>query len=161
MHIATYSNRYIYLYITYTDIYQHIATDHPYSYDTVIGSLSCCMQSICDWFLSNGLTSNPDKTQLVLLGSTPKLYLGNLAMINVAGCMISLVSLVKSLCVPDSVMIYYKPVNNICQLCYVHIRALHHVQSSLTSNTANTVTCAIVGAQLNCCNSLLYHISRL
>ena len=75
-----------------------IAIDHP-SWDSMIDNLQCCLQSVHDWILRNGLTISPYKTELILLGSASKLaHLGYSAMLNVAGWMISPVSSVNLRC---------------------------------------------------------------
>ena len=78
-----------------TQLYTAIA--HP-NYDAVIDNRQCCMQYVNHWFLRNGLAINPDKTELTLLLSAPKLaHLGNPAAVNIAGCTISPVSSIKNL----------------------------------------------------------------
>ena len=52
-----------------------------------------------------------------------------------------------------------KHVDNVCRGCYFHIRALHHVRSAMSRETANMVACAIVSSRLDYCNSVLAGIS--
>ena len=47
-----------------------------------------------------------------------------------------------------------KHVSEICKASYFHIRALHHIPSSLTTE-AKMIAMAIVGSRLDYCNSLL------
>ena len=42
-----------------------------------------------------------------------------------------------------------------CKACYFHIRALHHIRASLTTEASKTIAVAIVGSRLDYCNSLL------
>ena len=46
------------------------------------------------------------------------------------------------------------------QSSYFHIMALRRIRGSLSPEVANTVACAIVGARLDCCNSILYGTSK-
>ena len=48
-----------------------------------------------------------------------------------------------------------KQVSETCKASYFHIRALHHIRSSLTTEACETVAAAIVGSRLDYCNSLL------
>ena len=107
-----------------------------------------------------GLALNPDKTEVLLLGSAAKLRHINCAnVVNIAGADVSLVDSVKNLGVQiDSRRTFDKDVNNIWQASYCHIRALRHVRSSMSTNIAKSVASAIAGARLDYCNSLLYGV---
>ena len=52
-------------------------------------------------------------------------------------------------------MSFDKQVSETCKASYSHIRALRHIQSSLTTEVCKTVAAAIVGLRLDYCNSLL------
>ena len=52
-------------------------------------------------------------------------------------------------------MSFDKQVSETCKACYFHIRALHHIWASLTTEASKTIAAAIVGSRLNFCNSLL------
>ena len=58
-------------------------------------------------------------------------------------------------------MSFDKHVSEVCRASYFHIRALRHIRSSLTTDTAKTVASAIVGSRLDYCNSLLAGTSVL
>ena len=120
-----------------------------------------CSKAIHDWFLWNGLTFNPDKTKVLLLGSAANLCHINCAnAVNIAGVDVSLVDSVKNPGVMnDSRLTFDKHVNNIGQASYFHIRILRHVRKSRSTDIAKSVASAIVGAWLDYCNSLLYGVS--
>ena len=52
-------------------------------------------------------------------------------------------------------MSFDKQVSETCKACYFHIRALRHIQASLTTEASKTIAAAIVGSRLDFCNSLL------
>ena len=52
-------------------------------------------------------------------------------------------------------MSFDKQVSETCKASYFHIRALHHIRSSLTTEACKTVAVAIVGSRLDYCNFLL------
>ena len=61
----------------------------------------------------------------------------------------------------DSKMFFDKHVSEVCRASYFHIRTLHHIRSSITTDAAKTVASAIVGSHLDYCNSLLSGTSVL
>ena len=76
--------------------------------------------------------------------------------VSVAGSPIRLQSSIKNLGVYlDSTMSFDKQVSETCKVCYFHIRALRHIQASLTTEASKTIAAAIVGSRLDFCNSLL------
>ena len=56
-------------------------------------------------------------------------------------------------------MSFDKQVSETCKACFFHIRALHHIQASLTTEASKTIVAPIVGSRLDFCNSLLAGIS--
>ena len=52
-------------------------------------------------------------------------------------------------------MSFDKQVSETCKACFFHIRALRHIQASLATEASKTIAAAIVGSQLDFCNSLL------
>ena len=50
-------------------------------------------------------------------------------------------------------------IDMICKASCYHIRALRHIKQSIDSQTLKTIACAIVGAKLDYCNSILHGIS--
>ena len=85
-----------------------------------------CSKAVHDWFLWNGLALNPDKTEVLLLGSATKLRHRNCVnAVNIDGVDVSLVDSVKSLGVTTDFRITFNEhVNNICQASYFHILVL-------------------------------------
>ena len=52
-------------------------------------------------------------------------------------------------------MSFNKQVSETCKVCFFHIRALRHIPASLTTEVSKTIAAAIVGSQLDFCNTLL------
>ena len=79
---------------------------------------------------------------------------------NIPRADVSLLDLLKSLGVTtDSRLTFDRHVNKICQTSYLHIRALWHVRGAMSTDIAQSFARAIVGAQLDYRNSLLYGVS--
>ena len=87
----------------------------------------------------------------------PQLIAESIGTVSVAGSPIKLQTSIKNLGVYlDSKMSFDKQVSETCKACYFHIRALHHICASLTTEASKTIAAAaIVGSRLNFCNSLL------
>ena len=69
---------------------------------------------------------------------------------------------IKSLGVTfDERLFFDKHIDNVCRGCYFYIRALCHIQSSMSRETTNMVADMIVSSRLNYCNSVLAGMSSL
>ena len=122
-----------------------------------VASIESCTQRVHNWLLNNGLHLNPSKSEAIAFfnpRSKPLEALAeSIASISVAGSPIKLQSSIKYLGVHlDS---FDKQVSETCKASYFHIRALHHIRSSLTIEACKTVAAAIVRSRLDYCNSLL------
>ena len=83
-----------------------------------------------------------------------------LSSVDVAGSAVPLADSVKLLGVTlDRHLTFTKHVQNICRSCNYHIRALRHIRSSLTTDMARTVACALVNSRLDYANSVLFGTS--
>ena len=105
---------------------------------------------------------NPDKPEVLLLGTAAKLRtIGTVGEVSVPGASINTTDSIKSLGVfLDSGLTFNERVGKVCQSSYFHIMTLRRIRGSLSPEVANTVACAIVGARLDYCNSILYCTSK-
>ena len=127
-----------------------------------ITRLEQCSLKLQDWFTSNGMLLNPDKSEVLLVGSKAQTrsFDGH-AVLQVAGTDIPFSNKIKSLgVVLDSKLTFNTHVDNTVKACNYHIRALRHIRPALDKNTANMVACSIVSSRLDYCNSLLYGTSK-
>jgi hypothetical protein len=109
------------------------------------------------WFMENGLQLNPDKSEVILLGTRQRLATIDLPSVSIAGSPINLVNKIKSLGLTiDDALTFDQHVRNISKSSYSNIRALRQIRSALTQETARSVASAIVSTRLDYCNSLLY-----
>ena len=97
-------------------------------------------------FLHSLLTLNLDKSEWVIFGSTQRVrWLKDAAAANVAGSTIDLSDNIITLgAVFDRCRSFEKHFDIVCKAHYFHIRALRHVQSSMSTDTANMVACSII-----------------
>ena len=109
-----------------------------------IASIESCTMRVHDWLLNNGLHLNPSKSEAITFFNPRSKPLQTLAesveSISVAGSPIKLQTSIKNLGVYlDSRLSFDKQVSETCKASYFHIRALRHIQSSLTIEAAKTV----------------------
>ena len=107
--------------------------------------LSTCTTNIYDWLQHNCLALNPDKSGIRCVWNVIKdivslsTYLSN----HHRGTIHSFKTHQESqsdLC---------RETLNVCWGCYFHIRVLHHIQSSMSRETANMVVCMIVNSRMD------------
>ena len=73
----------------------------------------------------------------------------------VADANLTLLSKLKSLgVILDSRLSFDAHVAMVCKTCNYHIWALGHIRQLLPLDVARTLACSIVGARLDCCNSV-------
>ena len=91
-------------------------------------------ETVNDWFLSNTLSLNPDKSEVLLLGSNAKLWtIGAVGQVSVTGALTNLTDLIKNLCVSlFSELTFDKHVGKVCQSSYFYIMELRRIWGSLS-----------------------------
>lgn len=125
-------------------------------------NLRNCLSAVHTWFSQNGLVINPEKSEAMLLSTAQLARAASLPLtdVNVAGCVVPFTDTVKILGVTiDRHLTFDTHVQNVCKSAYYHIRAMKHIRSSLTTDMARTVACALVNSRLDYANSVLYGTS--
>ena len=132
----------------------------PKSPNNSLDILNICSVDVLNWFTHNGLSLNPSKTEVLIMGTRQMVQHIETPSVPLAGCDIKRCDVLKSLGVTiDEHLTFDKHVSDICRSTSFHIRALAHVRRSITTDMAKTVASAIVGSKLDYCNSLLYGAS--
>jgi hypothetical protein len=174
------------LFSIYTSSLAHIAASHSvsqrqYADDTQLyvelssqshsadlSHLETCLFSLNAWFCHNGLSLNPDKSEVVLFGTRQRLRnLQQASSVNIAGSSISAADSTKILGVTlDQHLTMNKHVNEVCRAAYYHIRSLRQVRRSIPTDVANAIACSLVSSRLDYANATLYgtsqsHITKL
>ena len=124
--------------------------------------LQQCVEAAYDWFGRNGLALNPSKTEALIVGTSARLrHEAPIASVNMAGAGIKIAESVKSLGVTiDCSLNFNKHVDGICRSSGYHIRALRHIRKYIDCDSAKSVACALVGARIDYCNSILHGTSQ-
>jgi len=126
---------------------------------TAVANLHNGLAALHRWFSQNGLVINPDKSEVVLFATTQQTRISPLPLkeVDVAGCSVPLSESVKILGVTlDRHLTFNTHVQNVCKSVHYHTRALRHIRSSLSTDMARTVACALVNSRLDYANSVLY-----
>ena len=152
---------------------------HHYADDTTLyirldsanvlpSALTDCVDAISAWFLVNDMQVNPDKSEIMVLGSRAKLKTLRLpSTASIGGTVLNWSDTVKIIGVTlDSTLSFDQHVSEICQTSSYHIRALRHIRPYLNASQAAQLGCSIVSSRLDYCNSILsgtsaHNIGRL
>ena len=99
-----------------------------------------CLNSVNNWFLTNGLLVNPNKSDSMFVGTAVQLKKIVCDGIRMGGEFVPLSSSVKSLgVIIDGQLKLDNHVKNVCRICNFHIRGLRSLRSSLDDVTAETI----------------------
>ena len=128
-----------------------------------ISRVEDCLRDLYAWFCCNGLVLNSDKSECILLGTVQRARtLPPFMHINVAGLCVPVSQTIKTLGITfDSHLTFNAHIQSLTKACYFHIRALRHIRSCITLETAKSFAHAIVSSRLDYGNSLLTGISDL
>ena len=121
------------------------------------------MCGIYSWYLHNGLAVNPDESEAIIFGTSHAVAhaFPSSPSVNVAGSTIPFSNQIKLLGVTlDSNLKFDQHITALSKSCFFHIRALRHIRSVLTDDTARTIAASLVGSRLDYANSILYGSSK-
>jgi len=141
-----------------TQIFMALTT---HGLDTQLNKLTSCLSALHAWFTRNGLALNGNKSEAVLFGTRQRLRaFPPIQSVSIAGCQVLLSQTLTVLGVTlDSTLSLNKHTSSICQSMYFHMRALRHVRSALTEDTATALAVSLVQSRLDYANSILFKTS--
>ena len=130
--------------------------------DNSVTVLQLCVEAVYDWFGRNGLALNPTKTEAIIVDTGACLRQeAPIDSVSLARADIKITESVKSLEVTiDCSLNFNKHVDGICRSSGYHIRALRHIRRFIDCDSAKSVACALVGARIDYCNSILHGTSQ-
>ena len=143
-----------------TQLYVHLTYKNVTS---ALDKLSHCLEDVKRWLCTNKLKLNPDKTEFIVFGSKPQREKLNQSFpVNILGNLISPIDAVRNLGVWfDSDFSFSCHVMKVCKACFAHVRDLKRLRGHLTHEAALMAANALVGSQLDYCNSLFRGLSVL
>ena len=96
--------------------------------------LSDCSRAVHNWFLLNGLSLNPDKSEAIVIGTGARQRSeGSLDVVAVADAKIRPSDSVKSLgVIIDNTLSFNAHVSSVCKAAHFHTRALSHIRKKIS-----------------------------
>lgn len=98
--------------------------------EKALSMLSSCCTEVYNWFLLNGLSLNPDKSEAIVIGTGARQRSeGPLEVVTVGDAIIRPSDSVKSLgVIIDNTLTFNAHVNSVSKTTHFYIRALRHIR---------------------------------
>ena len=156
-------------------ITNHNLSHHLYSDDTQVyislsqsnaqesvSTLSDCLNDILFWVESSKLKLNPDKTDLIIIGTKQQRNrVINHFPVKLPGSDTFPSDTVHNLGVVfDSDFNFHQYISQVCKSCFYHICDLRRIRSHISISTAKTISTALISSHLDYYNSLLNNIAK-
>jgi len=136
-----------------TDVAMRIANK-----EAALLTLSECTVDVKCWYLSNGLQLNPDKSEVMFVGTTYQLTAASsIRSVAVAGTQLPVADEMKTLgVVLDSRLTFSNHVSSVVRSCNYHAQAIRHVRHLLTPVMVQKLASSLILSKMDYCNALLH-----
>jgi hypothetical protein len=105
---------------------------------------------------SNKLKMNYDKTEILMLGTKPKMQQTNTQAMTFSNCTIPFAKSARNLGVYlDCHLTMDTHINQLCKSLYFHLRCISKIRQYLTTDAANKLAVSLILSRLDYCNTLL------
>ena len=127
-----------------------------------LSTFSDCLTDILSWMESSKLKLNPDKTDLIIIGTKQQRNkVINHFPVKLLGSDTFPSDTVRNLGVIfDSDFNFRQHISQVCKSCFYHIRDLRRIRRHISTSTAKTISTALISSRLDYCNSLLNNIAK-
>ena len=97
--------------------------------DNTLFTLNSCFRAVHGWFSENGLALNPDKSEVIVIGTGARNRReGEIGTMTLGDAQITVSKSVKSHGITlDDKLSFNSHVDNVCEVTHFHIRALRHI----------------------------------
>jgi hypothetical protein len=150
----------------YADDQQLYVYCPPAEAPAAVQRLLDCITAIDNWMGSNRLKLNPEKTQVIWLGTRQRLAAVNITPIRMHdGTVVTPSTSVHNLgVILDSELTVAAHVNSVTRACFYQLRQLRFVRHLLTPDTTKMIIHSFIASRVDYCNSLLFgttaHVQR-
>ena len=143
-------------YHKYADDTELSKSASPDSFSTVTLTVQSCVHDISSWMNSNKLKLNPDKTEVMPVGSVSRLALVGEESLNLGGATILFQPSVKYLGVKlDQTLSMHDQISSTCRACFFELRRIASIRPFLSKEAVLKLVVATVLSRLDYCNSVL------
>ena len=120
---------------TYADDVAIYFSCYPRDICSFLDTLRSCLNHVYDWFSSNRLKVNPDKTGVFMCGSKHSLSLIDFSHVDILGHTLPILTSVKFLGVTfDSNLTFDVHISNIRRKCFLQVRNLYRVRKYVNAH---------------------------
>ena len=151
--------------ITNHNLSHHLYADDTHVYISLsqlnaqqsVSTLSDCLTNILFWMESSKLKLNPDKTDLIIIGSKQQRNrIISHCPVKLPGSDTFQSDTVRNLGVVfDSDFNFRQHISEVCKSCFHHIRDLRRIRRHISISTAKTISTTLISSRLDYCHSLL------
>ena len=142
----------VHLYADDTQLY--VTLDNRMS---ALDSIERCITEIKNWMTANFLRLNPDKTEVLLIGTTHQLKKHSTVSVNTGDCVTTSSESVRNLgAYFDKTLSMNVFVKEKCKSAVYNIKCISQIRRFLTKEATETLVNAYVTSRLDYCLSLLY-----
>ena len=129
----------------------------PSDFPVLVHSLKDCIEDVAAWMCDSMLKMNHDKTELIAIGTKPKISQVTLSItpVSISGRNIPFSQSVRNLGVfIDETLSMDVHIKHLCSILFCQLRRLGKIRPFLSTDAANKLAVSFVLTRLDYCNSL-------
>ena len=147
-----------YSYHFFADDSQLHSSSTPSDFPVVVHSLKDCIEDVAEWMCDSMLKMNHGKTELIAIGTKPKISQVTLSLtpVSISSHNIPFSQSVRNPGVfIDETLSMDVHIKHLCCILFCHLRRLGKIRPFLSTDAANKLAVSFVLTRLDYCNSLL------
>ena len=145
------------IYADDTQIYVSFNPKSPEDISQSMERISKCVSALKKWMTIRWLKFNDAKTEVIVISTPHQIKQHPIPSMQVGASTITTSNSVRNLGVQfDSILNLEEHVSNTCKSAYFQIHCIGRIRKYLSTESAKTITHALVTSRLDYCNSLLF-----